>query len=226
MQFEADIDGVDFRPFFDMVVGILFVLLILIGALLFFQQSSQDEAAAKEAERNARILEAQTVKFLEKIAGDLRQHGFDPRIDLPNRTVSVPLAGFAKIGPDGLPEVPDQAVKDLGTTLAGDLQCVLPGATSSDPCKAYDHVQLNLASVRVQAGGLQSASALPQDQFARLLTSEFSTALFRGVPRLLNLTNAAGLSALETAGQLSAAAALPGESIAGEVAVHLDLAPP
>ena len=49
METADDLDGVDFKPFFDMVVGVLFILLILIAAQLFFSQfQDQSETAAQE----------------------------------------------------------------------------------------------------------------------------------------------------------------------------------
>ena len=226
MHSSVDIEGVDFRPFFDMVVGILFVLLILIGAVLFFQQSAEDESAAREAELNARVVDAQIARFLAMMANDLRQHGLETRVDLPNRSVSLPLGSLANIGPGGLPDVSAQGVEDLGRTLANDLQCLIPAMQHPGFCTPYDRVRLSLASVRVQTGNLTDGAALPHDQFARLLTSEFSTTLFRTAPSLLSLANEAGYAAVDTVGRLSMASPEAGRSIGGEVEIHLDFTPP
>ncbi len=226
MHSGADLDGVDFRPFFDMVVGILFVLLILIGALLFFQQTSQEESASREAERNARVLNQQITLFLEKVETDLQGHGFETRADVPNKSLGVQLGALAGIGADGFPAVSNSRVEELGRTLAADLQCLFPAPRQPEVCAPYDLLRLNAASFRIETGNLANGAVLPQNQFARLLTSEFTSALFRGTPALLNLINQAGYPAIDTAGSLSSAPPPPGGNIGGEVQVRFDFAPP
>lgn len=226
MQSGADVDGIDFRPFFDMVVGILFILLILIGALLFFQQSAQDENAARGAEHNAQVLDAQITRFLELLGSDLRQRGFGAGVDLANRSVSLPLAVLAKVGPGGLPELSEERAKSLGQALAGDLQCLVSVPQHPETCGAFDRLRLNGASLQVQTGNLPEGAALPQDQFARLLRSEFAANLFRATPALLSLVNSAGAPILEAAGSLSTAPPPDRESLGGEIRIGFEFAPP
>ena len=226
MHSGVEVDGVDFRPFFDMVVGILFVLLILIGALLFFQQSSQDEAAIKEAERNARVLEVKITQFLEMMASDLRQHGFEATVDLPNKSVAMPLQGLAELGPDRLPQVVPKRVEDFGRVLATDLPCLVDASPANQICAPFEGVRMNMATVQIQAGAAGPNALLPQAQSVRLLTSEFSTVLFRNVPALLGLFNAAGYAAVETAGRSSAATLAPSDTLGGQVEVRIEFAPP
>ena len=79
MEAADDLDGVDFKPFFDMVVGVLFILLILIAAQLFFSQfQDQSENAAQEnIEREWR---EEVSGFFDRFQRGLGERGIAARI--------------------------------------------------------------------------------------------------------------------------------------------------
>src|SRR3954452_2308857 len=88
----GDLDGIDFKPFFDMVVGVLFVLLILISAQMFFSQwGAAHDPAKQDAEAAARAWEQEQRLFLKDLAERLRAEGFDVSVDDVDRSIAVPL---------------------------------------------------------------------------------------------------------------------------------------
>src|SRR5665213_2788398 len=103
----SDLDGIDFKPFFDMVVGVLFVLLILIGALLFFQ-SAQSDVTAKQAQSEAQARQraeeertrqewrTERAALLSFLADHLREHGVEASVDLANASIAIPLDAMAR----------------------------------------------------------------------------------------------------------------------------------
>lgn len=78
-------EPVDFKPFFDMVVGLLFLLLILVSAQLFFSQWQVQpfpaHLARQEAEAQRHAFEARVDEALTRIAQQLGAAGFSPAID-------------------------------------------------------------------------------------------------------------------------------------------------
>lgn len=83
-------DTIDFKPFFDMVVGILFILLILIAAQLFFSRFETDSPEAQAQQKRAARLADQEL-FLNSIAAALKISGFKPQVDRVANRVSVAL---------------------------------------------------------------------------------------------------------------------------------------
>src|SRR5438045_2732124 len=92
-------DAIDFKPFFDMIVGILFVLLILVAAQMFFTQwGASDERTPQEKAQQVRLeWEREITAFLTDAAERLRARGLQPTIDQVDRTLAVPLADVTRI---------------------------------------------------------------------------------------------------------------------------------
>ncbi len=93
-------DAIDFKPFFDMVVGVLFILLILVSAQLFFSQwqnaASPAETAAREAEAKRLRADADVAAFIDELVEALRAAGFSPAVDRLGRSVSIPASQVMK----------------------------------------------------------------------------------------------------------------------------------
>src|SRR5260370_41673002 len=113
MTMDTESDGSDFKPFFDMIVGVLFILLILISAQMFFAQhsveQSADDAKKVSLERNKQIK-----SFLEDVAERLRKNGFDVDVDLIRRQLVLRLDQFSKPTVGGIPKFSDERVEVLG----------------------------------------------------------------------------------------------------------------
>jgi hypothetical protein len=222
-----DLDGIDFRPFFDMVVGIIFVLLILVGALIFFQQAAQEESAATAAQKLAHDWREQEAAFLNWLTGHLHDHGIAAQVDLANTTIVIPLADLARLAPGGLPEIIDAPTNDLGRALAADLGCVAASRSSALECAPFGLLRLNEAVVQVRAGSLAAGAALPPDRFAHLLASLLGAAILKGAPDLLALSNASGGIVMRTTSATMAAGAdAAGATIRGDLAMAFDFTPP
>jgi hypothetical protein len=126
-------DGTDFKPFFDLVVGVLFILLILISAQLFFSQWDQptrDDTAANETftwDEEAR-------QFLQDVNGRLTAAGFATGVDTARRSVAFQLTDL--LDADGAPGSLQQGkVMALAAITARTARCLEP---VPDPtCPSY-----------------------------------------------------------------------------------------
>ena len=186
MQFTDDLEGGDFKPFFDMAMGVLFIFLILIGSLLFFQTVDKTTGAVS-AQNNAREREMQIAAYLRGLADDLRARGLMAKIDLANAAIVLPLGQIATVGGDGLPKLQPQAAKGLGEVLARDLACVAPaGGDRSGGCAAFPLLRLDRAGGNVRIG--EVAASLAPDRFGYLLAGELSSAMAEASPGLLGLS--------------------------------------
>jgi hypothetical protein len=171
MAFDAETDGTDFKPFFDMIVGVLFILIVLISAQMFFAQRSMEESDAGKLQRNEQIR-----SFLEDVAGRLRMNGFEPGIDLVRRRITLSLDQLSSPPTVGIPTFLDQRVKAVGRVLSNRLECIWLG-----------EVEVELRAVAPPQG-----STLAPDRFSQLATTLFSARLLSGQPDLLSLTGAGG----------------------------------
>lgn len=195
MSPSRELDGVDFRPFFDMVVGILFVLLILIGALIFFQQT-QDGVTGSPAQSELRRWRMQRNAFLERLVADLQARGLAARADTAAGTVSMPLDGLADLAGAGLPRIKAAAVADLAGALTPALGCVSVPRASAPACADTDLLSLDGLSVQVRLGETPADAALPRDRAARYLSTSVSNALYTASPALLRASDRVGGAAI------------------------------
>ncbi len=191
----ASAEDIDFKPFFDMVVGILFILLILISAQLFFAQHVGDEAS-QEAERRALERERQTTAFLDAFTRRLRAQGFDARLDRPRRTVLMPLVRVMEAAPDGVPQFAEPPMSALAGVLATSLPCVAPQPSVRTDCPDVDLLNLGSLDSEVRITAVPERPPVPSERYGQLATTLFSAALLRLQPGLLALTNLAGTPVL------------------------------
>jgi hypothetical protein len=189
-------DAIDFKPFFDMVVGVLFILLILISAQMFFSQwpsaPSPAEAAAREAEARRARIEADAGAFLTELAEALRAAGFSPVVDRLGRSVSVPAAEVLGPAEGGRVPANRQALARFAPAVLSALRCVA-GAPRPEACRSGTAVRLARMDLRAQLAG--SAGTTP-DGGARLTGLELAAALFSGAPDLLSLAGTSGTPAV------------------------------
>jgi hypothetical protein len=237
MQPASDLDGIDFKPFFDMVVGVLFVLLILIGALLFFQ-TAQTDATAKQAQaqklaqqqaeeaRKRQEWRVERTAFLDWIAGHLKERGIAASVDPDNASIAIPLATMAKLGDDGLPALASDATDKLGGTLAHDLACVAAQSDYAGDCAAFHLLRLDTAAMEVRIAPLGPGATLSQDRFGRLLASLLTAELLKGSPDLLRLSGSAGGVIVTTASAVAAGAVAAPGAVGGDLAIGFAFTPP
>jgi hypothetical protein len=202
-------EAIDFKPFFDMVVGVLFILLILISAQMFFSQwpstPSPAEAAAREAEARRARIEADAGAFLDELAGALRAAGFSPAVDRLARSVSVPAAEVLGAPDAGRVPANRQALARFGPAVLTVLRCVA-GTPRPEACRSGTAVRLARMDLRAQLAG--SAGTTP-DGGARLTGLDIAAALFSGAPDLLSLTGASGTPAVGSAVRIEMAGGAP-----------------
>lgn len=183
---------IDFKPFFDLVVGILFILLILVASQLFFSRwkdtpSPQDAAAqAREQRRVATLADIDT--FLDGLSSALGKAGFTPALDRVGRRIIIPSGEVLKTPTaSGSPG----ASARLGKTLLAQLHCV---DGSSGPargaCDGKGVARIAAVKARLQLPGL-AGTATPAPP-ARVAGLNLSASLFSAAPDLLAVTAPGG----------------------------------
>jgi len=187
---DTETDGSDYKPFFDMIVGVLFILLILISAQMFFAQRSMEDNA--DADNTALERNKQISSFLENVADRLRMGGFEPDVDLVRRRLTLALDQVSTPAMGGIPTFSDQRVGAVGQILSDRLGCIFPGPLHPSDCMDWKLIKLGEVQVELRAGSLPPESTLPSDRFTQLATTLFSAKLLSGRPDLLSLTGTAG----------------------------------
>jgi len=225
MQPADDLEGGDFKPFFDMAVGILFVLLILIGSLLFFQTAARDQPTADEKQQRTAEWRKELAAFLALLADDLRARGLDAAIDADRTALVLPLDAIAALDRDGFPQILPRQTSDLGQVLAADLACVGNAADRTGRCAPFRLLNLTGATAELRIGAV-SAPGLPPERLGSLLDSEFAATLFRSVPDLLRLSGSDSGTLLKTVGTAGTAVPSKPGVIAGDVEIVLNIAAP
>ncbi|MBV9218086.1 MAG: hypothetical protein JO366_06440 [Methylobacteriaceae bacterium] len=220
-----DIDSIDFRPFFDMVVGVLFVLLILIGALMFFEQVQHSESAAGEEQQRKHEWQIEKADFLAWLAGHLREGEIDPQVDLANSAVVIPADKVLDLGADGLPDVLDRPANKLGRILALDLACVAAAENRGGSCPSFRLLRLNEAVAEVRTGTLPSRTPLPRERFAHLAASLLAAKVLKGSPDLLKLSGSYGEMIFKVTSALGVQAPVT-SPIGGEIALKFNFVAP
>jgi hypothetical protein len=220
MQAADDLENGDFKPFFDMAVGVLFIFLILIGSLLFFQTADR---VATSTPDSARERQTQLAAYLKWLAGDLRSRGFTADVDRANAAIVVPLGQLAGVGGDGLPRLEPQAARSLGEVLTRDLACVAPAGDRSGACAAFPLVRLDRAGGEVRIGEAATAALAP-DRFAYLLADQLSAAMAEASPGLLRLSAADGGILWRVKSAIGAGKAGPG-TLGGDFTIGFQFAP-
>jgi hypothetical protein len=187
MASDTESDGSDFKPFFDMIVGVLFILIILISAQMFFAQHSMEDADAGKLARNKQIR-----SFLEDVADRLRKNGFEPGIDLVRRRLTLSLDQLSSSPMAGIPTFSDRQVEAVGRVLSNRLECIFTGPAQPSDCMDWNLIRLGEVQVELRPGALPQESRLSPDRFSQLATTLFSAKLLGSRPDLLSLTGAGG----------------------------------
>ena len=172
-------DSIDFKPFFDMVVGILFILLILIAAQLFFARFETNSPEAQAQQKRAMRLAEQEL-FLNAVAANLSRAGFSAQADRSANTVSVPLELITKFEKSNtLPD--DDAASRYASTLTNAIVCASSTAVAS--CnRNYD---VSLAQVSFLAAITDVAAGATPPPSAQILAMRLEASLFGAAPQFL-----------------------------------------
>lgn len=218
---QSDADEIDFKPFFDAVVGILFVLLILISAQLFFTQwgnVAQEDPGAR-ARQTLIEWEKQTAIFLEGLAEQLRTHGLNPVLNLLDKSISLPLSDVVALDSAQWPQLNSQP-ELIGELLLKRLNC-LPGQVQPRPpeCPALELLHLRRVNVELQVG-LPNSAPLPADRYAEYLRVIFDAALIRAAPGLLTVVGADASRTVRSSSRAGALADPQPAALLGDVALR------
>lgn len=222
MQATDDLEGGDFKPFFDMAVGVLFIFLILIGSLLFFQTADKATVSVSAPDA-AREQEMQVAAYLGWLVDDLKAKGLAAETDLANAAIVLPLGQVAMIGDDGLPKVKLQAAGDLGHILSHHLACVTPGVERAATCRNFPLLKLDHANGDVRVG--EVAAVLQPDRFGYLLAGELSSAMGEAAPGLLALSAANGGMLWKVGSAVGTAKAAGPGTVGGDFYITFRFAP-
>jgi hypothetical protein len=189
-----DGDQIDFKPFLDMAIGVLFVLLILIASQMFFQRAATEEDTPQQTHRLA--WEKESAFLMQRMTSRLETGGFAARSDLRARTVSLPLETVVGIEA-GRPRANPQAVSILAEVLDDELACLV-SATARSVCPAYQFLRLGLFKLTYTLTRYPVGTAtLPAEAYGRLVSSIVSAAIAEQRPTLLALPGSAARPALE-----------------------------
>lgn len=181
---EPTSDTIDFKPFFDMVVGILFILLILIAAQLFFTRFETDSPEAQAQQKRAMRLAEQEL-FLNSVAANLTKSGFVPVVDRVANRVSIPLVSIsAMTTPDqtSIWSAPDQSKVARFAQNVFDATACTSLALDRICARRFD---LSFAQIGfdLTLGGLK-AGVTPEPS-AQILALQLSAAVFAVMPNAL-----------------------------------------
>lgn len=196
---QSESDAIDFKPFFDMIVGILFILIIFIAAQLFFTQ--WDDPVARERTRQlAYQWERQATSLLQDIAENLRRSGVSAQVNTTAQSVTLPLQelmGAAGSGPIRI----DPRSEAVGRVLAERLGCI-PGQRSGLAQGCPDLNLLRLSGIRGEARveGTPGGTSLSDERYAYYLSTLLAAELLRGAPELAAVSGTAGSPALRMTG--------------------------
>jgi hypothetical protein len=192
-------DTIDFKPFFDMVIGILFILLILISAQLFFSQwgnqATPEERAAEAREAKRQRVLADEARFLDDLAARLKAAGYEAQADKAGKSVAVDFSGVAR-GPLALDE---RRVERLARALLPALRCIgLSTAATSprDDCPKPYAVRLSQLATRAELTG-DAPGATPQPP-QRVFALQFAAMLFAAMPEALSIAGPGGALAVRS----------------------------
>jgi hypothetical protein len=223
MESADELDGIDFKPFFDMVVGVLFILLILIAAQLFFTRFQSEATPQERLEREWR---EEIAGFLDRFARRLHDKGIEAQLDRANAAVVMPLGEFANAADGGLPRIAAGKTPALGEVLAESLGCVTGPAPRSEGCAQFPLLILSRARLELRNGRVPDGPGLPQDRYGRLLESLFSASLLQASPELLRVSGSDGGIALEIASSVGTGPAVSAGPLSGDVVANFTFVPP
>lgn len=195
-------DGIDFKPFFDMIVGVLFVLLILVAAQMFFSQWEGKALSARERATQARLEWAREINsLLEFTAQRLRAAGLAAIVDRGDVAVVVELDGTLAVAAERGPTIDQTRAGALAQAVAETLGCLL---RQSRPLECPDLKRLRLGQLRIETRLSVAApiGSLPADRYANLASHLLHAAMLQEVPQLLALTGSAGGPALQPASSI------------------------
>jgi len=195
-----DGDNIDFKPFLDMAIGILFILLILIASQMFFQRAASEQDTPPQDARQQRLAwEKEALLLVQRVATRLDAAGLQSGADLAARSVSLPLSRLIDTTDQGHANQRLQANATAAAAIAeavdDELSCLI---TPVGACPSYQF--LKLGSFKLTYLVTQSPAfspALPIGAYARLVSSSLSHAIAQHRPNLFGLANAASRPAWE-----------------------------
>jgi hypothetical protein len=187
-------ETIDFKPFFDLVVGVLFILLILIAAQIFFAQwdpeTESSYSAQRETEKRRLALEKEANSFLEDLANRLQRQGFTPTIDRLNFAVSVPAPELLVAVDDGRPwRSRAGAGERLSSAVFTQIGCIAPELPRPSDCRPARLARLSSLTLRLIVSGHDAPTPEPAVRVGAL---ELASAVFSAQPQLLGLRTPQG----------------------------------
>jgi len=219
-----DGDVIDFKPFFDLVVGVIFILLILIAAQMFFAQQ-QPETETGRAERAAEVARrAEALRFLDGLAADLAGAGFRAEVDRVALAIVVPGRDLVRAGDApacARPQIDREAAARFAGVLAGRIACLAqaPSRPATCPAVAFQgqpDLRVDLHVPAVRPGATPEAGQ-------RALALDLAAGLFSARPDLLDLRTGTGALMVDQAFGVRALQTGAGADACGEVRLGFPL---
>jgi hypothetical protein len=177
-------DGIDFKPFFDLVVGLLFILLILISAQLFFSQWAPPDKL-QPAKSEAFLWDEEATAFLRDAQNRLNAGGFSTGIDPLRRSVAFQLSDILE-GNGTLQAIRADRIASLARMLQETGLCLDPSVVQNTLLSCPGYTQLKrgrvLTTLWLESGNL---SGLSPEESARMISLQVISGLINAEPALL-----------------------------------------
>ncbi len=128
-------DQIDFKPFFDMIVGVLFILLVIISGQLY-QTRFHGKAPVKDEALlvSERLKREKISQFLQGFQDNLTLQALTNHLDTNTQTVSLPLHQFFELREESVKPKPD-VIGTLARALSQSLPCLTTASTAPDACR-------------------------------------------------------------------------------------------
>jgi hypothetical protein len=205
---DAD-ESLDFKPYFDMVVGILFLLLIIISAQLFFTRygDAAQQAEVESARRTElmRRWSADIDAFLSNLAQSMTERGIPATADQPGRRILVPMERLlATAQPSGGLEPEKTSIAIATSQLFAAVACASPqsGIRLSGLNCPQSTLRLETFGIDVLMIGPSPRQDLAPDRFAAAAAAVIRGAFSATEPRLFRFVDASGNSAMTSGSEV------------------------
>jgi len=183
----------DFRPFFDLIVGVLFIFLILISAQMFFMRHETMESQDSAAQKLEQARKEQIQSFLDSVVEQLQKRKLAAELDLTRTELRLPLDQLSQPSSGAVPKFLDAPLAAVGEVLSRHVSCLEAARGNDTTCGNWSLLKLNDVHLDVQTGEKPSASALPSARFGQLASTIFTSTLLSAQPELLGMTGTGGL---------------------------------
>jgi hypothetical protein len=169
-------DGFDFKPFFDLVVGVLFVLLILIASQLFFARFDVVDTSVQDQQKAEQAFNDERAALLTRIVATLGAGGIE--------AVAAPNAWSVSMRwPHDRPT--DEVAAVISQAIARDVACATDSHRGRQGCVEVRY--LGVTELGLDLSGGLARPGLDLEASQALAALALANGLLKAQPTLLSL---------------------------------------